>query len=97
MQDALNEEILPEIINSATIRTDEEDPSVFNISTVVQAEEGHLISGDDLADLIEEAKRKKVALASLVHKLPNARSQVIVSPGSDVVDKAPRSRRKTDV
>jgi len=97
MQDALNEEILPEIINSATIRTDEDDPSVFSISTVVQAEEGHLISGDDIANLIEEAKRKKVALASLVHKLPNARSQVIVSPGSDVVDKAPRSRRKTDV
>lgn len=97
MEDALSDEILPEIVNSATIRTDDDDPSVFSISSVVQAEEGHLISGDDIADLIEEAKRKKVALSSLLHKLPNARAQVIVSPGSDVVDKAPRSRRKTDV
>lgn len=97
MEDALSEEMLPEIINSATIRTDDADPSVFSISSVVQADEGHLISGDDIADLIEEAKRKKVALSSLLHKLPNTRSQTIVSPGSDVVDKAPRSRRKSDV
>jgi hypothetical protein len=97
MQDSLREEMLPEIINCASIRTEDDDPSVFSISTVVQAEEGHLISGDDIADLIEEAKREKVALASLVHKLPHAMSQIIVSPGSDVVDKAPRSRRKPDV
>jgi hypothetical protein len=97
MEDALSEEMLPEIINSATIRADDDDPSVLSISSVVQAEEGHLISGDDIADLIEEAKRKKVALSSLLHKLPNARAQIIVSPGPDVVDKAPRSRRKTDV
>ena len=97
MEDALSEEILPEIINSATLRTDEDDPSVFSISSFVQAEEGHLISGDDIADLIEEAKTKKVALSSLLHKLPNARAHTIVSPGSDVVDQAPRSRRKNDV
>ena len=96
MQDALSEEMLPEIIHSASMRTDDADPSVFSISTVVQAEEGHLISGDEIADLIEEAKREKVAFASLVHKLPNARSEIIVSPGSDVVDKAPRSRRNAD-
>jgi hypothetical protein len=97
MQDSLREEMLPEIINCASIRTEDDDPSVFSISTVAQAEEGHLISGDDIADLIEEAKREKVALASLVHKLPHAMSQIIVSPGSDVVDKAPRCRRKPDV
>lgn len=97
MEDALREEVLPEIINSATLRTNDDDPDVFSISSIVQAEEGHLISGDDLADLIEEAKTKKVALSSLLHKLPNARTQTIVSPGSDVVGKAPRSRRKKDV
>ena len=89
--------MLPEIINSATLRTDDDDPNVFSISSFVQAEEGRLISGDDIADLIEEAKTKKVALAGLLHKLPNARTQIVVSPGSDVLDKAPRSRRKTDV
>jgi len=96
MEDALSKEMLPEIIRSATaVRTDD-GPNVFNISSVVQAEEGHLISGDDIEDLIEEAKLKNVTLASLLHKLPNARAQIIVSPGSDVVDKAPRNRRKTD-
>jgi len=91
MEDALGEEMLPEIIASATLRTADDEPNVFSISSVVRAEEGHLINGDDIAALIEEANQRKVPISSLLHKLPNARSQIIVSPGSDVADKAPRS------
>jgi hypothetical protein len=96
MEDALGEEMLPEIIASATMRTADDEPSVFSISSVVRAEEGHLIKGDDIADLIEEANQRKVPISSLLHNLPNARSQIIVSPGSDVVEKAPRGRKQAD-
>jgi hypoxanthine-guanine phosphoribosyltransferase len=60
------------------------------------ADEGKTISGDDLYALLQEAKAKGVTIASLMHKLPNARTQVIVSPGPGVVEQAPRGARKMD-
>ena len=59
-------------------------------------EDGKTISGDDLYKIIQEAKEKGVTVASLMHKLPNARTQVIVTPGPGVVEQAPRSGRKKD-
>ena len=52
------------------------------------------ISGNDLYELIQEAKTKNVTIASLMHKLPNAQSKIIVTPGPGVVEQAPRSGRK---
>ena len=64
--------------------------SPFRIQSLVMAEDGGTISGDDIHNLMQEAREKGVTVASLLHKLPNATTQVIVSPGPGVVDPAPR-------
>jgi hypoxanthine-guanine phosphoribosyltransferase len=60
------------------------------------AEEGKTISGEDLYQIIKEAKAKGVKVASLIHKLPNSRTQVVITPGPGVVEQAPRARRKKE-
>jgi hypothetical protein len=57
------------------------------------ADEGSAISGDDLADLLEEVRQKGVTIASLLNKLPNVKVQTIVTPGPAVVEQATRSGR----
>lgn len=90
MNDVLTDETAEHIINH-TVSDGNYDDAPFKLDTFIVADEGTTISGDDLADLIAEAKAKKVPIASLVHKLPNARAQVFVSPGPGVVEQAPRS------
>ena len=95
MNDALNEDTVEQIV-SATVPGDASDEAPFKIDTIAMAEEGKTISGDDLYEIIQEAKAKNVTVASLMHKLPNAQTRVIVTPGPGVVEQAPRSGRKKD-
>ena len=60
-------------------------------------EEGKAIRGEDLYEIIQEAKTKGVTVASLIHKLPNAQTRVIVSPGPGVVEQAPRNSVKKEI
>ena len=60
---------------------DASDEAPFKIDTIAMAEEGKTISGDDLYEIIQETKAKNVTVASLMRKLPNARTRVIVTPG----------------
>ena len=95
MHDVLNDSTLEHIVN-ATVPGDSTDEAPFKIDTIAMAEEGKTISGDDLYEIIQEAKAKNVTVASLMHKLPNAHTRVIVTPGPGVVEQAPRSGRKKD-
>lgn len=95
MHDVLNDEMLEHIVH-ATVPGDVVDEAPFKIDTIAMADEGKTISGDDLYNIIQEAKAKGVTVASLMHKLPNAHTRVIVSPGPGVVEQAPRSGRKKD-
>jgi hypothetical protein len=58
------------------------------------AEEGKTISGDALREIIQEAKEKGVPVASLIHKLPNAQVNIVISRGPGVVEQAPRLKRR---
>ena len=93
MQDILNDETVEHIVNTTVPGNDSENAH-FKLDTIVMADEGKTINGDDLYHLIQEAKAKGVTLASLIHKLPNARTEVIVTPGPGVVEQAPRSGRR---
>lgn len=93
MNDVLNDDTIEHIVNG-TVPEDATDEAPFKIDTIAIAEEGKTISGDDLYQLIQEAKAKKVTIASLIHKLPNAQTTVVVTPGPGVVEQAPRSGRK---
>lgn len=95
MNDILNDNTVEHILNT-TIPGDAVDEAHFKIDTIVMADEGKTISGDDLYEIILEAKAKNVTVASLMHKLPNTRSRIIVTPGPGVVEQAPRSGRKKD-
>ena len=95
MNDVLNDETVEHIVN-ATVPGYASDEAPFKIDTIAMAEEGRTISGDDLYELIQEAKAKNVRVASLIHKLPNAKTRVIVTPGPGVVEQAPRTGRRKD-
>ena len=95
MNDLLSDETVEHIVNTS-VPPDMEDDGMFKLDTIAMADEGKTISGDDLYALIQEAKAKGVTVASLMHKLPNARTQVIVTPGPGVVEQAPRGGRKSD-
>ncbi len=91
----LNDETVDHIVN-ATVPGRASDEAPFKIDTIAMAEEGKTISGDDLYELIQEAKAKNVTVASLMHKLPNAKARVIVTPGPGVVELALRTGRRKD-
>ena len=95
MNDILNGEIAANIVGTTVPATDEAD-GMFNLQSMAMAEEGKMISGDDIYELIQEAKAKGVTVASLLHKLPNAHTRVIVTAGPGVVEQAPRKKRGGD-
>lgn len=86
------------VTGEAYTNSNSETEAPFKIDSFVFAEEGDTIKGDDLYEIIQEAKAKGVPVASLLHKLPNATAEITVSPGPGVVEQAPRSggkRKKT--
>lgn len=76
------------------VAPEDENEAPLKIDSMIQANAGTLIQGEDVYQLIMEAKEKGVTVASLLHKLPNASGEIIVSPGPGVVQQAPRSRGK---
>ncbi len=95
MKEVLRDDLAEQIVNT-TVAGDDYDEAPFKIDTIAMAEEGKSISGDDLYNIIQEAKAKGVTVASLMHKLPNAQAQIFISPGPGVVEQAPRTGRKKD-
>ena len=95
MNEVLRDEAAEHILNTTVSGgPDKEAKAPFKIDTFVMAEEGKTISGDALHAIIQEAKEKGVTVASLIHKLPNAQVNVVISPGPGVVEQAPRLRRR---
>lgn len=84
-----------DIINNIT-HSDSEEDALFKNDILIEAEEGHTISGDEIADMIEEREKTGVPLAKLVEKLKNVRLTRIISPGPAVPEKSQRTpnRRK---
>ncbi len=66
----------------------------LNVDTIIQADEGTTISGDDIADMIEERKRTRVPMAKLVQGLKNVKVQTVISPGPGVPEIAARKRSR---
>lgn len=89
MTDLLSEGTLEAVVRHGKAAPNEETAPI-KLDTIIEAEEGTSISGDDLYALIKEAKENGVTLASMVHKLKNVRATTIVTPGQGVVEQAPR-------
>jgi len=96
MAEVLNDDTVEALIaNSSGGATGVDAPLHFD--TIVMADEGTTIRGEDLYNIIQEAKAKGVTVASLIRNLPNARTRVLVTPGPSVVEQAPRTGRRKDV
>lgn len=92
MSDLLNDQTVETLVTHSAAVENEGEASL-NLDTLVIADEGETISGSDFYEIIQEAKTKGVSVASLAHKLKNAKTRVFVTPGPGVVEQAPRSRR----
>jgi hypothetical protein len=95
MAEILNDDTVEMLIEQSTGGGAGDDASL-HFDTIAMADEGTTIRGEDLYEIIQEAKAKGVTVASLIHKLPNARTRVLVTPGPGVVEQAPRAGRKKD-
>lgn len=69
------------------------DEAALSLTTLVIAEDGSAINGDDIDHLLERARTEGVSFASLVSDLKGAVSSTIVSPGPGVVEQTPRGGR----
>ena len=81
----------PEKLIDNMTYADSEKDALFKTDILIEAEEGHTISGDEIADMIKERKRTGIPLAKLVEKLKNVKLKRIVSPGPGVPEKSQRT------
>jgi hypothetical protein len=95
MSEVLNDETVETLISQGERCEDEENASL-HLDTIIMADEGTTISGEDIYNLIQEAKEKGVTISSLMHKLKNASAKTLVTAGPGVVEQALRSGRKKD-
>jgi hypothetical protein len=66
----------------------------IELSTIMVAEPGKTIKGEDIYNLIEAAKAERVTITSKLRELRGASITTVVSPGDGVVRQAVRSGRK---
>jgi hypothetical protein len=67
---------------------------ILNVPRLITAEPGKTIRGEDIFNLIEEAKAEGVTSTSKLRELEDVSVQTFVSPGPGVVRQATRSGRK---
>lgn len=93
MSEVLNDETVEALVALGEAAGNEDD-AALKLDTIVMADEGTKIRGEDLYNIIQEAKAKGVTVSSLMHKLKNVRTRVLVTPGPGVVEQASRTGRK---
>ena len=92
--DTFFKNLSPVEILKHTKTTDDFDKATIHTSYIIQADPGKNISGDELADLIEESKKTKTPLWNLLPKLKNAKGSAIISPGEGVPEIFHRKGRR---
>lgn len=92
MQSVLNEDAHEYLIDNSE-KVENESEATYKFDTIVTAKHGKTISGDDIADLIEESKKTGVPFAKLAHRL-EANVRVIIKAGDGVPKIAKRTPTK---
>ena len=86
--------INPEDIVDNIKYTEDQENAELKVDIMLEADEGTTISGDDIADMIEERKRTGVSMAKLAQRLKNVKIQTIISPGPGVPEIAARDKNR---
>jgi hypothetical protein len=96
MGDVLHESTLEHIVAMGLSGTtdDEAKAAPIELNTIMIAEPGKTIKGEDIYNLIQAAKAEKVTITSKLRELQGANITTMVSPGAGVVAQAVRSGRK---
>lgn len=92
MSEVLNEDTVEHLVKHGKSGGDENEAHL-SLDTMIVADEGTTIKGEDLYNIIQEAKATGVTITSLLPKLKNASVKTIVTPGPGVVEQTPRSGR----
>jgi hypothetical protein len=96
MSELLDESTLEHIVTMGRsgISDEESKTAPIELDTLVFAEPGKTIRGEDIYNLIQAAKAEGVTVSSKMRELKGVSVQTIVSPGPGVVQQATRSGRK---
>lgn len=78
------------VVNLPVDRSGDQSGAPFKMDTIMIADKGTSMSGEDIYNLFERAKREGVTMASLAHTIPNVSVRTLVSEGPGVIDPAPR-------
>jgi len=89
-----DEEMLEYIAEHTTI-ADNEETAPFSRQTLIEATEGKTISGDLIADAIEESNKTKEPVGRILQRLiSDAKFTTIISPGKGIPEMKKRSGKK---
>lgn len=96
MSELLDELMLENVVTKGRSGTSDQEAenAPIQLDTLVFAEPGKSISGEELYNLFQAASAEGVTASSKLRELKDVSVQTIVSPGPGVVRQAPRSGRK---
>lgn len=92
MEEAFTEENMWDILENSSGQAEPEE-GMFDLSTMIIADEGQQLDVNKIIKIINEAREKDVPIATLAHKIGGKKS-TIISPGKGVPDQAHRSGPK---
>lgn len=93
MGEILHESTLEQVVamGRSAITEDQVKAAPIELSTIMIAEPGKTIKGEDIYNLIQAAKAENVTVTSKLRELQGVNIRTIVSPGSGVVAQAVRA------
>jgi hypothetical protein len=74
----------PEDIINMSVSGDPGAKSTYHFSNIIFPNEGELLDGSVVADLIKKSKKTGLPIAKLVKEIPNINVSTIISPSDDI-------------
>jgi hypothetical protein len=102
MGDLLNTSTLEQVVATgrSAVKEDEAKAAPIELSTMIVADPGETINGEDIYNLIQAAKAENVTVTSKLRGLQGVSVTTVVSPGAGVVAQSVRSggrkRKRSD-
>jgi len=88
------EELDPEMLLEHMKKAEDQSKAPFHLQTLIMAEPGKTISGDDVQKLIDESKRTGIPMAQLSKKLKGVKTTVLITPGDGIPPAAARKPKR---
>jgi hypothetical protein len=96
MSEVFHESMLEDLVTKGRSGATEEEAerAPIKLDTIIMADPGATIRGEDIYNLLQAARAEGVTATSKMRELKNVRVRTTVSAGPGVVQQAPRSGRK---